>query len=45
MHDKDPITPPEGVKYSLPSRPDLWQQRMDEKRLDVGYLGKFFGAG
>ena len=24
---------------------DQWQQKMDEKRLDAGWLGKFFGAG
>lgn len=29
--------------YSLPT--EQWKQRMDEKRLDAGLLGKLFGAG
>ena len=29
--------------YSLPT--EQWQQKMDEKRLDAGLLGKLFGAG
>ena len=36
--------PPETpATYSQPSDP--WSQKMDEKRLDAGLLGKFFGVG
>ncbi len=41
--DESKLPAEQKTTYSLPT--ENWQQKMDEKRLDAGLLGKLFGTG